>query len=310
VPSAADLAPTDASTPGDGAAVDDDGGTGGPASSTKPATPTPPGTQVERAEAMYACLSDRGFAAVLEDIRPNESWVWVEPENPQDSVVQVDATGQSFFWSKTNWSEMGLGDAEATQARTEWIEKLAKAAAESPYGYVVYAGEVDRTEDFGACADLSGYLWPLLDDMDPAKRLEQKQRIAEASNDWAACARAHGVPGVVDARVTEEDSPVALLPAGVIEGQIRELLVQCPPFDQALLEANQEALAQGRDDDVRATPIIGFDVDGYREQEADGAPSAEDEAIYGPLWDLLWSQRSAYYATLPDPDAGAGADEG
>ncbi|MDR1294195.1 MAG: hypothetical protein LBK59_04460, partial [Bifidobacteriaceae bacterium] len=68
-------------------------------------------------------------------------------------------------------------------------------------------------------------------------------------------------------------------------------------------ETNQQAALAGRTADVRGQPSIGFDVQGYREQEEPG-PSPEDREIYQPLYDLLWSERSAYYAAQPGANLG------
>jgi hypothetical protein len=307
IPSSADIeqpGPTDpsAQTQTQG---DDDGTGRPPASSASPDAPkaTLTGSQQERAEALYSCLSDKGFKAILDDVRPGHPEVRIEADNPEDTVTQVTAEGMNMYWSPGGLAIPADGmstDAEAFQA---WLAKATEAAQESPFGYVLYVGDVDRTADFAPCLEESGYVFPGVDMLDPEVQLESKREGAEVANDWAACARANGVPDVRDAEVSEDLWPVALLPRGVTEGQIRRLLEDCPPFDPAVADSNELAFADGRDDDQKSQPAIGFDVEGYREQD-ERAPSPEDEAIYQPLYELLWSARSAYFGARPDPDEG------
>jgi hypothetical protein len=261
------------------------------------AAPSIPATQTEQAEALYSCLVDRGFKASLEDMRPGETWVHVEAGDPDELIVQWWPDGRNYYWYAPQNTFPGLmADAADADKYQAWVDQMAGKAAESPYGYVVYEGEMDRTQDFEPCLQASGYVPPVLAQMDPANILEARQKQAEASNEWAACARAAGVPGVIDAKVSEdrEEPAIALLPAGVTEAQIRRLVDECPAWDREVQEANDLAWAEGRDDDVRNQPMIGFDVDGYREREQE-VVSPEDKAIYDPLYDLLFADREAYY---------------
>jgi hypothetical protein len=277
----------------------DDAGEG-PGTPSSARTNSAAKTQVERAEAAYSCLTDAGFPAIIEDMPTGESWVWIESD---DTVIQVWEDGNNFFWSQGTWPL-----AEGPEAQDEYrahMEAMTRAAKDSSFGYVVYVGDADRTADFGPCLAESGYEWPGLQWRDPEVQLAARRESAELANEWAACARANGVPGVLDAQVSEDLDlfPVALLPAGVTEAQIRGLLDACPPWDKEIEEANQEANLAGRTEDLRGQPSIGFDIEGYREQDEPG-PSPEDKEIYQPLYDLLWSVRSSYYAAQPDADLG------
>ncbi|MDR1295736.1 MAG: hypothetical protein LBK59_12440, partial [Bifidobacteriaceae bacterium] len=185
--------------------------------------------QVEQAEAAYSCLMDAGFAATIEDMPSGESWVWIESD---DATIQVWEDGTNFYWSQGTLTD---GDGPAAQT-----EAMVQAAKDSSYGYVVYMGDADRTADFAPCLEESGYEWPGLKWMDPEAQLEARHKSADLANEWAACARANGVPGVLDAQVTDDPDlfPVALLPAGVTEAQIRHLLDTCPPWDKEIEETN------------------------------------------------------------------------
>jgi hypothetical protein len=277
-----------ATTPGD-----DTGAEAGTASSPNPAASLET-SQRERAEAFYACLIDKSLPAQITDYEGDQASVGFK-----DVLAWgVSADGKVFLAAAPAQSFSGSGPPETTAE----LDRLTRDAQESPWGNVWYVDGVDRTEDYGTCIDTTGYTEPELPPVDQAADLLIKQALADASNEWAACARENGFPDIRDA-VAERDRdtrPVVLLPPTVTAEQITQLVAVCPPFDVEAAQAEYDSYTTGDGGTVQHQPVVGFDVPGFREQD-DEEPleDPEEEARFQELSKLLWAERSAFFESLP-----------
>jgi hypothetical protein len=146
--------------------------------------------------------------------------------------------------------------------------------------------------------------------------------VVAASNEWADCARGHGFPDVRDARLGPEGqgAPMALLPSGVAEDQLRRLLEQCPNFDPELEEANaalwQKVVDEGEldpyayPDGYRAQPNVGIDYPGF---DGTSGPPPDDPATLdrlAKLQSILLTGAAEYYGQASDGSGGVAASEG
>ncbi|MDR1426410.1 MAG: hypothetical protein LBJ08_01440 [Bifidobacteriaceae bacterium] len=264
--------------------ADDDGGTGGTASSTV--------SQKQAAETFYACLTDEDLPATIADEEGGQARVNLGGEGIWGWKVQATGQWQIFGDSPPQFD---LKDVEAEAAR---LTRLAEA---SPRGYVVFIDGADRTEPYATCLDTSGYTEPVLAEAEAAG-LAHKQFVAEASNDWAACARLHGYPDLRDTTAEKDSDPVVLLPATITAAQVEQLAADCPPFDLDAGAVIARRAADAGDEHAEGgwlgLPVIGFDVPGWREQENEPEPppgtQPVDHAHYGELYNILWAARNTY----------------
>jgi len=159
-------------------------------------------------------------------------------------------------------------------------------------------------EAFGQCLESSGYSQQKVWDSLPYQGRDTSDfpLIVEASNEWAACAREHGISGIKDAVLPDplsQDYPTVLLPTSITEQELRQLLAVCPNYD-VTMEAHNLQLWQewgqshdepgGRPDGLIFQPSIGFDYPDF-----DGR-FAGDKQPLGPL------------APPPPPDVAAMQD--
>ncbi|MDR0626075.1 MAG: hypothetical protein LBG11_02245 [Bifidobacteriaceae bacterium] len=141
----------------------------------------------------------------------------------------------------------------------------------------LYYDGIDHSGDLVACIESSGYFMPK-PRYDPREEETEKQRIAAASNEWAACARDNGLPGVKDAEVVIDDFdtvPEAMVPGSVTVDELRAVLVKCPPVDpeRDLAEPNFHDENDNGEWTTWVDPMIGFDLpaDDPKREELDAA---------------------------------------
>jgi hypothetical protein len=254
-----------------------------------------------RAEAFYACLMDEGFPAILEDYEGDQSRVGFEAPGPDALAILVEPEGQ---FRQLYEPDMNLGDKDfelrLQEAAVARAEELVEAAKASPYGMVVEFDGVDRTAEYVGCLESSAYTEPEIV-RDWAAEAERDRKIADVSNEWAACAREHGVLGVKDAVVARDTHPVALLPPSISPAALRQLVEDCPPFDPEIEQGYVDAMNAAEnpaDVEYPHQPSIGFDVPGYDNQD-DGAPPSEEIATQmDELEAILYADRSAYFESV------------
>ena len=167
---------------------------------------------------------------------------------------------------------------------------------------------VDYSETYAHCLDISGY-----DEnaaygydsymMDPA----DMERSVRANNEWAACVRENGFPGVKDsampAKMDGSEWPSITLPGTISEDQLRSLIEACPNFDPDLEERrsnywNENPMATALPDDLLPDPSIQFDFgdppSSDKSEEPSAAQLAEQDRI-GRLYDILYEKQNEYW---------------
>ncbi|MDR1186282.1 MAG: hypothetical protein LBK95_02300 [Bifidobacteriaceae bacterium] len=101
---------------------------------------------------------------------------------------------------------------------------------------------VDRSGELSECVDSTGFYLPD-PEFDAREETIVKQAMADASNDWAACAREAGLPMLVDATVETdnwETQPSITVPATTSVELFKDVLGDCPPLhpDRDLTKGN------------------------------------------------------------------------
>jgi hypothetical protein len=242
------------------------------APSLDPGTPASPGdaaastpallaSQRERTEALVQCLIDHSIPARVNDLPDGQSSLDIGGSGGAVAFVAVDGT--SLYTDDAEAQE--LWDAASKEGRP-----------------LLWIGGVDRTEDYVACVEESGYTAPL-NIPDPAVEQAVKQLQVDLNNDWIACARDNGFPGladvpppVIDGGVTGD--PPAILPDSTSEDLLRDVLEQCPP----LVEDRFRELADGQETGPKAA-VFGANIsfEGIQPDAIDGLSKDEFDRIAG-----------------------------
>jgi hypothetical protein len=182
-------------------------------------------SQIPNAKSFEDCLTNAGVPAQLDiqsDGRAHVSFVF-------------DGYGSLAFRNAEGSVELNGVDPSTWEAFVD----------EHPDGPLLLLNGDDRSQDYSGCLSSSGYVEPSFT-LDPATELAEKQRRAEVTNAWVACARQHGFPSLSDAGPIiadgEETMPTVTLPADTTVDQLRLLLDSCPNFDATKAA---EALAKG-----------------------------------------------------------------
>jgi hypothetical protein len=252
------------------------------------------------AKALHDCLEDRGLPAVyatMLDGRP--------------TIVSFDESVPAYWVLPSNDTEWtyALSDSQYQEAFDQYRAKRereqSKAGGQATTVFLLVSG-IDRTDDWATCIDQSGYddaaVW---DSYDP-KPLNAiwDQMVIKASNDWARCAREHGINDVIDAHpaADETDLIAVLLPLTLAEDQLRDLIAACPVFDPAVEDANDEiarqALAEGKPyidiiDQLTAQPSVYIDSSSLDSGNGSNDLSLGDH--FDRLVDILLEARNKYY---------------
>ncbi|MDR1428000.1 MAG: hypothetical protein LBJ08_09660 [Bifidobacteriaceae bacterium] len=111
----------------------------------------------------------------------------------------------------------------------------------------------DYSGPWDQCRESSGYFLYGPPE-DPAEEMIAKQREAEATNTWIACARENGYPGLADVTATANSWPRALLPFDIADEALSALMTACPPVDADAYVASPQP-----DGQPLALPGIGFE---------------------------------------------------
>jgi hypothetical protein len=205
------------------------------------------------AEAMRDCLADAGLNAVMVGRQDKRYEVEIRDAYDADDVV---------------WIDFDSGIIAMPAERPIWLpqaqlDTLLNLDAPSP---ALLVSGADYTEAYVECRSRTGYKIPERES-DPRQEATNKLGMAQATNDWIACARKNGLPGMADVPPPKVDGwltlPMALLPTDIAESELRALLDKCPAFDlEKQLEWDKAA-----ETDTAIEPLffpnIGFDADGF-----------------------------------------------
>ncbi|MDR1293810.1 MAG: hypothetical protein LBK59_02435 [Bifidobacteriaceae bacterium] len=183
-------------------------------------------------------------------------------------------------------------DAEEVAASDEYATFLASHQTDAGWSYGLVVDGVDYSADYQACAESSDYVDPLTEP-DLTDELTGKRMLADATNDWIACARENGYPewadvepGVADNWLT---SPSATIPLTMTAEDLRSLLAECPNFDEKIAEMQEDPdyVITGKGD---LHPSIQVEVPGVSDA------AAGSESSYRELTDILGEASADFYA--------------
>jgi hypothetical protein len=172
-------------------------------------------------------------------------------------------------------------------------------AAGEGYGLVVDG--VDRSDDYTRCLEESAYFAPVVDEVALQEEQARMNRLsAEATNDFAACARENGYPSLpdVDSAGTSDvpgglNAPEAVeLPLAMGTEELRELLEVCHVYDPdpAIPRAIWDGV--GAHDPILAAIHIESPEGGI----GDGRLETDPEARHGAeLGEVLAEAESAFW---------------
>ncbi|MDR1442642.1 MAG: hypothetical protein LBJ02_09725 [Bifidobacteriaceae bacterium] len=147
---------------------------------------------------------------------------------------------------------------------------------------LLVANGVDLTAEFSACIESSGFYLPD-PDVDPRDEEVAKLAIAEASNQWAACARKNGLPALPDAVVVVdgwETRPSIEIPASVDLQLFEKVLDACPPLDPNRDLSKGNLVEEG--EEVPVDPEITFAprADSGELEEMEGAMASRIRELF------------------------------
>jgi hypothetical protein len=276
-----------------------------PAATWTPSSTPAPGDFAGIAQAMHACLESAGLPVVYR----------AGPDGT-DTLIAFDEL-VPVIWSQGDGTVAWTSAVPDTEIDAIYEEIAAAWSTPAPGG--TWASEarlrvrgLDESAAWTACLDQTGYdeqaVWG---SADTSLQLDELSRLTvEASNQWAACARANGIPGVIDAHLPVADTqhPAALIPVDTTEQQLRATLAQCPSFDPAIEESNARIWEAYRTsggnpedvpDGIRSQPSIGFDYPGY-DGTYTSTPAVDPdlEAHLYALQQIVWEAQQEYYAGL------------
>ncbi|MDR2253534.1 MAG: hypothetical protein LBD97_06720 [Bifidobacteriaceae bacterium] len=189
-----------------------------PASGAQPSGSETSGSQRDTAVAFQECLLENEISAALWDI--------------DDSTALVALiVSQAVAWNPIDgvWNSFLEADGSDMDAVSKaFFEDISQNEPTSPK--LMIQG-IDRSAEYAECFVMSGYFEPA-EVSDPTLELEEKTAAAEASNNWAACARAAGYPQIKDTDPPVADDyatrPEIVIPLTVTPDELRALIAECP----------------------------------------------------------------------------------
>jgi hypothetical protein len=183
---------------------------------------------------MVECLRGQGVPAVLNEWEDGQAEVAFEEDEPW--ILCQEQDGMCHGGGTLPIDPLA---AEAQQKVMDTLAaKYQPEFSDLPFGvwgvsYLIVGG-FDYTDAYRACTKAIDYVPPILLD-NPAGELREKQAIAQASNNWAACARQNGFPTLADAEPPKADGfltrPHALVPMSATVDRLKALFEDCPVED-------------------------------------------------------------------------------
>jgi hypothetical protein len=240
-------------------------------------------TQMDRAEAHYACLTDAGLPATLTPVSDDEAEVgWSMDEH----VVLGSAPGLGPWWGAPPGKD--LPESEVN----EFVESVFyKDEVREDYNFALMIDGVDRTADLERCTEESDYTRPEYA-LDPSEMAAMTRAQADATNEWVACARENGYPALKDVTPTDEGVEPVRLPFSTTEEAFRTLLAACPNWDRELAEAQANGTELPSEWESAPTPDINF-------EEPERSEDPDEDAVVQAHWDrlheILWEEASAFW---------------
>jgi hypothetical protein len=182
-------------------------------------------SQSATAEAFYACLVDAGLPATMEDAPDGGTYVqWPQEGYDIYANIPVADAQTSALWAIPGRSH----DYENTEPLDAFLERHPT----TEYGLEIDG--VDHSAAYADCHRRHPYQDPNAE-AGPTEELRGKQLLADATNEWIACARDHGLPDLTDVTAGQADnwltSPMATVPLTTTPDALRQLLAACPNFD-------------------------------------------------------------------------------
>jgi hypothetical protein len=254
----------------------------------------PAGDDLEAiAESMYNCARDAGIPVEYRDVDGRPILI----SFPEDLKVMFQSANGGMFSEDVTEAEMEAMNKEMTEIWENWTPDPENPDDGPDIPTRLLIDGTDYSAAWDGCVASSGY--------DESKAYEAMasgpammalyQLQVDASNRWAECARANGFPDTKDAHLPTGTYgyPAALLPAGITEDQLRQLLEVCPTFDPAIEDANNalwEALSDeeleelgygGYPEGYQVQPNVGFDYPGFDGENTES--EIPDEATYQRL---------------------------
>ncbi|MDR0433336.1 MAG: hypothetical protein LBH48_08580 [Bifidobacteriaceae bacterium] len=193
--------------------------------------------------ALEACLTEAGLPAVLTPVDGGEARIdWEESHE----VLARDFEQ----WTTTLPGPTGIVDPATHDAFMD-VEEDPGTFALAPSLWV--DGE-DHTDTWVGCLEESGYTNPTVYlEQDPGDVTLWNQRMAEAANDWIACAREHGMSALADVNAEGDDSgygPHVEIPLDTEPALLRTVIDACPSFNEEVFRRQTEG-DPTVDDDIR-----------------------------------------------------------
>jgi hypothetical protein len=199
-------------------------------------------SQLDGAEALVSCLIDNGLPAQLNDVADGQASIGWEPRH---TVLQVVAGGGVEEFGEISGEQRIAFGADGNERSRLIVD------------------EVDQSDVFRACIELSGYLSP--EPHSDTARWEELRRleVANATNEWAACARDHGFPRLEDVppdsvRGIDGREPFVALPGTITKPELQTLLEDCPVFDPDRVSVDQSGFEDILTEEAMPAVIIEF----------------------------------------------------
>lgn len=188
-----------------------------PTISTPTATAVP--TLEDIARTYYGCMVQAGVPVELR-------------ANTGGAVTVVGPAAGSASWVYRDAQGVTTGYPATDPAVADLLSELSGTQPGTIEDPVLYIDGVDYSEPYAQCLAMSGYDEQAAYAADYQPRPEDLQRQVQADNQWAACARDNGYPGIEDTAVSDaDDVPPIWLPGQITPDQLRMLLQSCPNFD-------------------------------------------------------------------------------
>jgi hypothetical protein len=200
--------------------------------------------QYGRAQVLEGCLVEAGLPAQLTPVEGGE--MQIDWEQGHEVLARDFEQITTLLDGPAGEINPGIHDAFMD------VEEDPVTLAPAP---ALWIDGKDHTDTWVRCLESSHYTNPaayLAEDADEA--LAFTQRFADATNDWMACAREHGLPELKDVRAAGDNGPLgphAEIPLSTEPALLRTVIEACPIFSEDLARRRVEG-DPTVDEDIRA----------------------------------------------------------